>query len=101
MIALLVVAAVIFAAGWIFPTATGYVAKNACSAVFVAGRDPVQVAAEDLAPLSYVSFAVDRERQLVRASLLGLTARTAVYRPGLGCVLAIDADLDGLRAQGF
>ena len=100
-IALLLVAAVIFAAGWILPTATGYVARNACSAVFVAGRDPVQVAAEDLAPQSYVSFAVDRERKFVRAAVFGLAARTAVYRPGLGCVLAIDADLDGLRAQGF
>ncbi len=90
-----------FAAGWILPTATGYVARNACSAVFVAGREPAQIAAEDLAPQSYVSFTVDREQQRVRAAVFGLAARTAVYRPGLGCVLAIDAELAGLRAMGF
>lgn len=95
------IAAGIFAVGWILPTATGYVARNACSAVFVADRDPAQIAAEDLAPQSFVSFAVDRERQRVRASVLGLAARTAVYRPGLGCVLAVDADPELLRAQGF
>nr|WP_276599792.1 serine hydrolase [Nannocystis sp. SCPEA4] len=81
------------------PTATGYVAKNACSAVFVAGRAPDRVGAEDLAPQSYVSFTVDREQRRVRASVFGLAARTAVYRDGLGCALAIDATPESLQAQ--
>lgn len=101
MFALILTAAVVFAIGWILPTATGYVAHNACSAVFVSGRDEAQIAAEDLARQSYVSFVVDREQERVRATVLGLAARTAVYRPGLGCVLAVDADPEVLRAQGF
>ncbi|MBZ5710503.1 serine hydrolase domain-containing protein [Nannocystis pusilla] len=92
-------AALVFLAGWILPTATGYVAKNACSAVFVAGRDPGRVGAEDLAPQSYVSFTVDREQRRVRASVFGLAARTAVYRDGLGCALAIGAAPESLQAQ--
>ena len=101
VLALLVLAAGVFVTGWILPTATGYVARNTCSAVLVAGRDPAQVAAEDMAPYPYVSTTVDREQQLVRASVLGLAARTAVYRPGLGCALAISVDPATLRAQGF
>lgn len=96
---LALLAAIVFLAGWILPTATGYVAKNACSAVFVAGHDPDRVAVEDLAPQWYVSFAVDRERRQVRAAVLGLAARTAVHRDGLGCVLAIDADPASLQAE--
>lgn len=98
---LLLLAAGIFAAGWVLPTATGFVAKNACSAVFVAGRDPAQILAEDLAPYPYVSVRVDREQQLVRASVLGLAGRTAVHRPGLGCALAIAVPPERLRQQGF
>lgn len=94
-------AAIVFVAGWILPTATGYVAKNACSAVFVAGRDPERVAAEDLAPQSFVSFTVDRERRRVSASVLGLAGRTAVHREGLGCVLAIVGAPERLQAHGF
>lgn len=98
---LLLVAAGIFAAGWVLPTATGFVAKNACSAVFVASRDPAQILAEDLAPYPYVSVSVDRDQQLVRATVLGLAARTAVYRPGLGCALTITVAPEHLRKQGF
>ncbi|MBK9754030.1 MAG: serine hydrolase [Nannocystis sp.] len=101
VLALLLLAAGVFVTGWILPTATGYVARNTCSAVLLAGRDPAQVAAEDMAPYPFVSTTVDREQQLVRATVVGLAARTAVYRPGLGCALAIASDSDTLRAQGF
>ena len=101
VLALIVAAALVFAVFKILPTATGYVAHNACSAVFVSGRDMAQIAAEDLAPQSYVSFVVDREQRSVRATVLGLAARPAVFRPGPGCVPAVDADLAALRAQGF
>ncbi|MCY0994442.1 serine hydrolase [Nannocystis sp. ILAH1] len=96
--AFVLLAAVVFVSGWILPTATGYVAKNACSAVFVAGRDPDRIG-EDLAPMWYVSFAVDREQRRVHASVLGLAGRTAVHRDGLGCALAIGAAPEALQAQ--
>lgn len=100
-IGLVLIAAVLFVVVRVLPTATGFVAKNACSGVFVAGRDPAQLAAEDLAPQWYVSLAVDRAEERVTASVLGLASRTALHRPGLGCVLAVDADPAALRAQGF
>lgn len=91
----------VFVVWKILPTATGYAAKTACSAVFVAGRDLGPVAAEDLAAQWYTSVTVDRDARRVRATVLGLAARVAVDRPGLGCALAIDADPGGLQAQGF
>lgn len=101
LVAVLLLAAFVFVVLRVLPTATGYVAKNACSGVFVAGRDPAQLAAEDLAPQWYVSFTVDRDAQRVEASILGLASRTAYYRPGLGCAVAIRTNPDRLRARGF
>jgi len=72
-----------------------YQAKLLCSAVFVAGRDPGAVRADDLgtpglAPLRWFDARVDREGRRVESSFLGLLSREAVFRPGLGCALALD-----------
>ena len=73
--------------------ATGYISHQLCSAVFVAGRDPgryyrdaIEPMAGLLAPL--VSYAVDRDRTEVRATVAGLAESRAVYRPMFGCVNA-------------
>ena len=100
-IGLLLVVGLVFVVWKILPTATGYAARTACSAVLVAGREPGPVAAEDLAKQWYTSFTVDRAAQRVTATVLGLAPRVAVYRPGLGCVLAIDADPAALQTEGF
>ncbi len=81
------------------PVATGYVAKIACSAVFVSGRSMESVRAEDVAGYDYVSASVDMELGGVVAHILGLARSKAVFRPGLGCTLAHQHDAASLRAQ--
>ena len=62
-IGLLLVVGLVFVVWKILPTATGYAARTACSAVLVAGREPGSVAAEDLAKQWYTSITVDRAAQ--------------------------------------
>lgn len=99
--ALLLLVGLMFVVVKILPTATGYAAHTACSAVLVAGRELGPVLAEDLEKQWYTSVTVDRATGRARASVLGLAPRVAVHRPGLGCALAIDADPAALQAQGF
>jgi CubicO group peptidase (beta-lactamase class C family) len=83
----------------IAPTGTGYYAKVMCSTVFVSGLDPERVEREDLRPYWYIQGKVDREQQTVTTRLFGMAPRTAVYREGLGCTLAIDKTVEELRAE--
>lgn len=99
LLAALLLAGLVFVAWKILPTATGYAAKTACSAVFVAGRELGPILAEDLAAQWYTTVDVDRDARRVRATVLGLAGRTAVHRPGLGCALAVDVDPSVLQAQ--
>jgi hypothetical protein len=83
--------------------ATGFAAKTVCSGVFVSGRAPEAVLAEDIAAyrnpaLAPVSVDVDRERGIATARFLGFAARQAVHRDGLGCTLAIGTSVDVLKA---
>jgi hypothetical protein len=97
------------AVGWIslFPpellrVGTAYAAKIICSNTFLAGRDPADVLARDVqAPghplLKYVGF--ERSGDAITTHLFGFVARqTAVYRPGLGCTVVADGDVDSVRA---
>ncbi len=77
-----------------------YKAKMLCSGVFVSDRSPESIlntdlAVDDLAALRHIDAQVDRNAQIVAASLLGLISQKAVYRPGLGCTLTFD----GVRAN--
>ncbi len=75
------------------PVATGFYAKQLCSAVFVAGRAPEEVVAHDLAIMwpgfvfRHVDWDVDRAAGRVRASWLGRASRVASHRDGFGCTL--------------
>jgi len=77
------------------PIGTGSKAKIMCSSVFLSGRDPAVVEAEDLGfhPLFKIfKTKVDYEAKSVTCSLLGtgLFKSTAVYRDGIGAVLLND-----------
>jgi CubicO group peptidase (beta-lactamase class C family) len=80
---------------------TGYAAKVLCSGVFVAGRSPESLLAEDLGWFSFLHSRVDRGERTASSDWHGLGRSTAVYRPGLGCALAVDSSAEDLRAQGF
>jgi hypothetical protein len=73
-----------------FPIITGYGAKNLCSCVMLAGREPESVTQNELGqfPLSLGSFTVSYEDSSATATIFGLAKRKAVYRKGLGCALS-------------
>jgi CubicO group peptidase (beta-lactamase class C family) len=79
--------------------ATGMAAKAVCSAVFVGGRSPDGLMAQDVRPASIlllpVLVSVERPTRSATASYLGMAARRAVWRPDRGCVL----DTDPIRAD--
>lgn len=80
----------------------GYAAKIVCSNVFIAKRDAQSVLADDVqAPghplLKLARVAVDPERQMVTARILGFAAAGyAAFRPGMGCASLPDGDDAGL-----
>lgn len=82
----------------------GYAAKIVCSNAFIAGRDPETVLAEDVqAPgnpaLRLIRVAVDREKGIVSARILGLFAPNyALYRGALGCVSVPDGDFQAAHS---
>lgn len=82
----------------------GYAAKIVCSNVFLAGRDPDQVLAEDVqAPghplLKLLTVSVDEEKQMVTSRFMGLFATMrAVYRPGYGCTVTPQGEAVALPA---
>ena len=80
------------------PVAAGYKAKILCSAMFVSGRDIDLQSAADISADSYRILRlfrprVDHDRRTVTCSWLGLWARTAIYRPGLGATLIVGPSL--------
>lgn len=70
-------------------TAVG--AQIACGSIFVSGRSEADVLRNDvhaLAPFARaVTLSVDRKRRTIVATAPGAKARTALYRPALGCTL--------------
>lgn len=95
-VAVLAIALALFIALRIGPmlrTATGSVSHALCDAAFVSRVDPDQLYAEQERPLMRgldwaLHYRIDRTRHEVRSSVLGLFGQRAVFRPGLGCLLA-------------
>jgi len=104
-VALVLVLLVLAFALWMKPpeilrVGANYSAKIVCSNVFLAGRDPdevlrIDVQAPGVALLRLMRVSVDRERQVVRAGLLGFIGDgLAVARPGTGCAVVPDGNLE-------
>ncbi|WP_299195634.1 hypothetical protein [uncultured Erythrobacter sp.] len=66
---------------------TSYAARVGCSCRFVAGRSLEDCEKDKLAGMELVSLSDDVEAQSVTASFPLVTASTATYREGYGCVL--------------
>jgi CubicO group peptidase (beta-lactamase class C family) len=83
------------------PIIAGYGAKNLCSCVFVAGRDPQQVMAQELGGslVNLGTYKAHYEDSSATGSVLGLSERKAIYRKGLGCTLVSEISEEELRNQ--
>ena len=73
---------------------SGYAAKNMCSCMYEADRDPSFVKATDnnFPPIDIAKYEIDTLRKTVTASVYGLMKRTAVYHEDLGCQLLTKGD---------
>src|SRR3569623_1866704 len=88
--------AIVFRPDRAIRVATGFVAHNLCSKVFVSGLDPEVVFTETtvregirgLRP--QMTFAVDRAANTVDAAVRGSFRSHAIFREGFGCVLEHD-----------
>ncbi|MFM2395053.1 MAG: hypothetical protein RLZZ546_3036, partial [Bacteroidota bacterium] len=67
----------------------GYAARTACSCAFVANRKESQILSEDLgmSPFQIASVHIDSIHKLATSSVMGLAKKTAIYKPGIGCIL--------------
>ena len=87
------------------PIGSGYYAKYLCSQLFVSGREDVErIVEEEIKPTNplfgMVSHELDREEKTIRAVTLGLFSPTlAIYRPEVGCTLAVKVTREELMAQ--
>ena len=86
---------------------TGGAAKLMCSGVFVGGRTPEHVRAEDFdrksTPGKFIGLAtteVNLADKTVRGTLFGMRPRTAIYREGIGCTDIDGRTVEEVRAQG-
>lgn len=75
-------------------SASGISAKAACSAVYIAGRDPATVYDEDIVgaspALKAVSVTFDEANRTATAKTLGMFSQTAALLPERGCVLGAE-----------
>lgn len=90
---------------WIgVPVGLGFAAKMTCSFVFLGDQDADDMleryVAPEIAPMGtwLTTVAVDRGSRTATASYPGFADRTAVYREGLGCTLAIDQSTVAIAA---
>ncbi|HEU4475661.1 MAG TPA: serine hydrolase [Methyloceanibacter sp.] len=83
---------------------SGFSAEILCGGVFVSGRDPATVKAEDLTGpgyelLRFFQTHVDAEAKNATASAFGIARQTAIFREGLGCTLIDGRTETDLRAE--
>lgn len=79
----------------------GSFAKRLCSSVFVSGRSPDHVFAEELSGPDAQSFdfSIDSDNNIVKALAPNGQEVVVLYREHLGCTLARGATIEELRAQ--
>ncbi len=81
------------------PIATGYSAKIMCSCVFLSDREKDAILDTDLSSFDRVDINVNYLDSTVTAKVMGLAERTAVFREGLGCTLALGITVEELKSQ--
>jgi len=83
------------------PIISGYGAKNVCSCVMLAGRDPQDVIRNELGgiPLRFGTFDVNYSDSSATGSVFGFARRKAIFRKGLGCSLLVGMEEKEFRKQ--
>lgn len=73
---------------------SGYTAKYLASGVYLAERSEASIEADDfqVPMIELAESEADLDSRTAEASVFGLMAREAVYRPGLGAVLLVDGE---------
>ncbi|MCB9195175.1 MAG: serine hydrolase [Flavobacteriales bacterium] len=76
------------------PIITGYAAKDMCSCVFIGGRDPKDVEANEFqfSLVKYANAEVDYDKKSVTATVWGMGSETAYYHPQKGCAILNEMD---------
>ena len=89
---------IIYRPGRALRAATGYVAHNVCSKMFVSGLDPQAVFSETIARDSLrrlrplLSYHLDRAAKTVDVSVAGLFGSRAASHEGFGCVMLFGSE---------
>ena len=93
----------IYYASQALPIISGYGAKNMCSCVMLAGREPSDVLRIELGqfPVSLGTFVADYTDSSATGTVFGLARMKAIYRKGLGCTLLAEATEEEVRAQRY
>lgn len=81
------------------PVYTGYSAKIMCSCAFVSNREEASILKDDLSSFGMADLSVNYLDSTVVSSVMGLANRTAVYRKGLGCTLALGKTVEEVKAE--
>src|SRR5690349_1018628 len=102
VLAVLIVAVIVYV--WIFflPVMMGMAAKTVCSCVYVANRDLESVKEKELQVfpgLSSANIELTSDKSVI-ASMLGRSQK-AIYREGLGCTLLAERTEEEVRKQKF
>jgi len=106
LVAVLACLAVLLLSGAVFwflwetkEVGAAYGAKLIATGVFVLGRDVHSVRNQEMGFLPFFDYEIDYDAKTVTGWVFPSVKRTAVYREGLGVALALDGDIEALRAQ--
>lgn len=81
------------------PIYTAYSAKIMCSCAFISDRDQASILDEDLSAFGMAKLNVNYLDSMVVSDIIGLASRTAVFRKGLGCTLALGTTPQDLKSE--
>ena len=100
--AVLCIAYIVYFAWHRLPIISAYGAKNLCSCVLVAGRNPETVKKEELGWgfVKFGTFNVNYQDSSATGSVIGLAERKAIYRKKLGCSVLVGISEEEFRNQG-
>lgn len=85
------------------PILTAFSAKGMCSSVFLAGKQPERISAEDLSffPINLAKNSIDYQEKSVTSSVFGLAKRKAIFREGHGAVIVLETPEEELLESQF